>query len=344
MEQPAVSVCMITYNHARTIVQAVESVLMQETDFPFELVVGEDGSKDETPRLLRELAGRDLHRIRLSLAAQNRGASVNFRDTLARCQGRFVAMLEGDDFWNSPHKLQRQVDALDQRTDWAICFHPAFCLYEDGMTGPEQFPLDWQRAEATIDDLLVCNFMATGSVMFRRGLFGDLPPWFFNSDLGDWPLHILNAAHGNIGYLPEPMSTYRIHPRGLWSGMDRGTQLSLTFQMLAAVDHHFVGKYSAQISAHRLNTLRWLVGEADRGRRFDELTRQCEALTSRCERLSDDLRALQAKWDARPLTLREQAQRKWSSLVNSVREAAALSRGDASAPAVAVDDIQQRAA
>ncbi len=105
-----VSVCMVTYNHARYIAQAVESVLAQRTDFPIEIVVGEDCSTDGTRGILVDLARRNSQTIRLRLAEYNQGGSSNFFGTLAACRGQYVAMLEGDDFWSSPDKLQKQVD------------------------------------------------------------------------------------------------------------------------------------------------------------------------------------------------------------------------------------------
>src|SRR3954463_2980222 len=112
MDDIKVSVCMITYNHARYIEQAVESVLAQRTDFPIEIVIGEDCSTDGTRGVLVDLARRNSQTIRLRLAEHNQGGSTNFHGTLAACSGQYVALLEGDDFWSSPYKLQKQVEAL----------------------------------------------------------------------------------------------------------------------------------------------------------------------------------------------------------------------------------------
>ena len=107
-----VSVCMITYNHERFIAQAVESALMQETDFDYEIVIGEDCSTDGTRQVLLDLHDRHPDRIRLLLREKNIGASHNFVGTLEACRGEYVAFLDGDDYWTCPNKLQKQANSI----------------------------------------------------------------------------------------------------------------------------------------------------------------------------------------------------------------------------------------
>src|SRR5204862_6731871 len=98
---PKVSVCMITFNHEKYIEQAVESVMMQETDFDYELVVGEDCSTDSTRDILERLMERYPERIRLNLHAENKGMLRNFEHTLKSYRGEYIAILEGDDYWTA---------------------------------------------------------------------------------------------------------------------------------------------------------------------------------------------------------------------------------------------------
>ncbi len=263
MVAPKVSVCMVTYNHEPYIAQAVESALAQQTAFPIEIVIGEDGSTDATPDILRRFARQHPDTIRLRLAERNQGAKANFMGTLADCRGQYVAMLEGDDYWTSPNKLQIQVDALNAHPEWAICFHPAKCEYEPGMHGHAIYPSNWTKPVATIEDLFEANIIATNSVVFRHRLFPALPAWFRDLKLGDWPLHILNAAHGDIGYLPPAMSAYRIHRGGIWSGETQAARMVAIFQMFTAIDHHFAGEYAAAIDGYRLNALRGIMAEVN---------------------------------------------------------------------------------
>ena len=260
---PKVSVLMVTYNHERYIAQAVESALMQQVTFPIEIVVGEDCSTDRTREILLDLQRAHPETIRPLLHERNLGGTANFAVTFAACRGDHIAMLEGDDYWTHPQKLQRQIDALEAHPGWAMCFHITRRVYEDGSRQPELVPPDWTKTETTIDDLFKGNFLNTCSLVFRNRLFGPLPEWHQQITPGDWVLSLLNAHHGLIGYLPEVMADYRIHPQGMWSQKGRAEQLREILKMLTFVDHHFQGKYRDQIDAYRLNLVTSLVAEAE---------------------------------------------------------------------------------
>ena len=249
---------MVTYNHEPYVGQAIESVLVQQTTFPVELVIGEDCSTDRTRDIVQAYAQLRPDVIRTRLAERNRGGKLIFVDALKHCRGEYVVILEGDDYFTDPRKLQRQADALDARPDWGLCFHPAQCLYEAGMSGPSLLPDGWDQSEASIVDLFERNFIATSGAMFRRRQVESLPDWFLQIEAGDWALHILNAAHGAIGFLPEVMSAYRIHSGGAWSSSSVERRVMSGFKLLSAVDHHFHGKFAAEIDSNRLRTLQWL--------------------------------------------------------------------------------------
>ena len=127
-----VSVHMITYNHERFIAQAIEGVLMQQTDFAVELVIGEDCSTDGTRAIVRRYGERYPERIRLLLQERNLGARANALATLNACRGQYIALCEGDDYWTDPTKLQKQVDFLESHPECSLCFHRVLVVYEDG--------------------------------------------------------------------------------------------------------------------------------------------------------------------------------------------------------------------
>lgn len=218
-----VSVSLITYNHAPYIAQAIDSALMQQTNFPFEIVIGEDKSKDGTREIVVRYQSTHPDRVRtllhdrsnLSLANGKPTGNWNFANNIKNCRGHYIALLDGDDYWTSPHKLQKQADYLDQNPDCALCYHNVQILDE---SDPARIELHEKKlGKKTLKNLLRGNFMQTCSVMFRAGLFSDFPDWFFQSPLGDWPLHVLNAQHGNIGYIHEVLGVYRKHASGAFS-------------------------------------------------------------------------------------------------------------------------------
>jgi len=209
------SVLMITYNHERFIAQALDSVLMQQVNFPFEIVIGEDFSTDGTRLVVADYASRYPEIIKPLFREGNLGPTENFMQTFRACQGEYIALLEGDDYWTEPDKLQKQVDFLEAHPELAICFHNAYKLHE----GTEQLtPMICDEAVkpvSTLDDLLRENFIPTLTALFRNRLFTDFPPWFHRVKYCDWALHVLNASHGTIGYIDAIMATYRLHDGGL---------------------------------------------------------------------------------------------------------------------------------
>lgn len=121
--QPTVSVCMITYNHERYIKQAIESILMQETTFLVELVIGEDHSNDNTRQICEKYASEFPHIIRLLHSDINLGMERNFLRTLESCRGKYIALCEGDDYWTYSQKLQRQVEFLEKKSEYNLICH-----------------------------------------------------------------------------------------------------------------------------------------------------------------------------------------------------------------------------
>jgi glycosyltransferase involved in cell wall biosynthesis len=215
---PKVSVAMIAYNHERFVVQAVESVLAQRTDFPFEIVFGEDCSPDGTRALVQGLAAAHPGRIRLLLPEKNIGMNRNLAATIAACRGEYIALLEGDDFWTDPEKLQRQVGMLEAHPECTVCFTRALVVDESNQPIETAQIIREVKPTYILADYLSRVFQPrTCTVMFRRGLFADFPEWYFSLPVGDFPLHVFNAEHGDFAFLDRVTAAYRIHAGGIWS-------------------------------------------------------------------------------------------------------------------------------
>jgi glycosyltransferase involved in cell wall biosynthesis len=240
------SVMMITYNHERFIAQAIESVLAQRVNFDYEIVIGEDSSTDGTRAIIMDFHRRHPDRIVPLLRDQNMGAMRNLEATLAACRGRYLALLEGDDYWTCDEKLQRQVDFLDAHTDHAICCHRAEVLdeTEKGWRGVQP---NKSAGSYTIEDLFESNWLMTCSVVYRWGSIGALPGWFVEKKLGDWPLHVLVARFGKIHLMDEVMAVYRVHSAGFWSSRAPVSQLREIVRMLSALDKHLGLQYTRTI-------------------------------------------------------------------------------------------------
>jgi len=226
---PLVSICCVAYNHENFINDAIESFLMQKTDFPVEILIHDDASTDRTAEIIRKYQSEYPDIIKPVFQTENqfsRGISISKTFNFPRVKGKYVAMCEGDDYWTDPYKLQKQVDYLEEHTDCSMCFHPVYIRWEDGSRPDELFPEPDYRFNKEIlklEDLFIRNFIQTNSVVYR---------WRFNDneridDLypdnilpGDYFIHLLHAEKGDIGFINETMGIYRRHSGGIWYGND----------------------------------------------------------------------------------------------------------------------------
>lgn len=229
------SVFMVTYNHEPFIREAIDSVLMQRTGFDYELVIGEDCSTDGTREICEHYERENPSRIRLLRRETNWGSRRNAMDTFLACRGQYVALLEGDDYWTCPDKLQRQVDALDGHPECTICFHRVRCFYEDGSREPYDIPASDHQRVSTLEDLFEGNFIQTCSAVVRNGVIKEFPDWYLRHQPCDWAFNIFHARHGDILYLPEVMAAYRRHSGGCWSGKDPVATAGEAMAMLRAL-------------------------------------------------------------------------------------------------------------
>ncbi|SFL45355.1 glycosyltransferase [Pelosinus propionicus] len=222
-----VSVVVPTYNHEKYIAVCLDSILCQNTNFDYEILIGEDDSSDGTRDIVKKYV-RDYpskikafytDRKHVSYFAGHPNGGDNFINLLKNASGEYISLCDGDDYWTNNSKLQQQVDFLDKNSDFSICFHNA--IRTDGtehvLYSQIEDILKSGKAFFELEDLLKSNFIPTASVVFRNKLIGELPDWYFKFAFGDWSLHILNAMHGKIKYIDEPMSVYRIHNSSSWS-------------------------------------------------------------------------------------------------------------------------------
>jgi glycosyltransferase involved in cell wall biosynthesis len=247
-----VSVLVLTYNHEKFIAQALDSILMQEGNFDYEIVIGEDCSTDKTRDIVIDHQKKYPDKIRLLLPGKNLGMMRNLVQTYNACTGEYIAILEGDDYWTSPHKLQKQIAFLDTNFDFAICFHNARAVWEDGKLPSTLLCPLFQKRESTIEDLIAGNPVPTLSVMLRNRLVTNFPDWFFDLSYGDWPLLLLAAQYGKIGYLREPMAVYRIHAGGAASAAHTNEEKYLKniygiIQVYELFNSHFDFRYNKLI-------------------------------------------------------------------------------------------------
>jgi len=231
VDVPLVSVCLITYNHAPYIRDCLDSILMQQTDFPFEICLGEDESTDGTREICIEYAEKHPDRIRLILRSQaeperklyEAQGNYNYVETLKACRGKYVADCDGDDAWMDPRKLQKQVDIME--ADSSICLVCSDFAVANARTGEilsrhqcRDRGLSHVVAEDRKEfmfDVLKSNYKITAcTTMARRSAIMDVlqsdPKLFMNFANGDTPMYCELAARGTFAYIDEPLAVYKV--------------------------------------------------------------------------------------------------------------------------------------
>jgi glycosyltransferase involved in cell wall biosynthesis len=216
-----VSVCMITYNHEKYIGQAIEGVLLQKCNFSLELIIGEDCSTDNTRKICEEYQ-RKNNIIKLLPSETNLGIIPNFIRTLNSCSGKYIAICEGDDYWIDSNKLQKQVNFLENNSNYTICFHNVQILNKNILI--ENFITRKINDTSDIYELAKGNYIQTSSCVFRK-CWDKLPAWYYSCSIGDYPLHMINSKYGKIKYFPDIMATYRIHNSNCWANLSKELEL-----------------------------------------------------------------------------------------------------------------------
>lgn len=214
--EPLLTVLTMTRNHKNYIMDCMESVRAQRTDFPIEHIIVDDASDDGTQDIVDNYAAAHPHVRPLYMPWRSSGGT-NIRSLFTACKSRYAALCDGDDYFTEPTKLQKQVDFLTRNQDCALCFHPVLALYEGNThpsfiyPAPQMMPRGL-RDKYYLADLLKGNLIQTNSVVYRWRFRDGLPDWF-RSDLcpSDWYWHLLHAETGKLGFIPEIMAVYRRH-------------------------------------------------------------------------------------------------------------------------------------
>ena len=242
---PVVSVRLTAYQHEAFIAEAIDGVLAQRTDFPFELVIGEDAGPDRTRAICEDYARRHPDVVRLLPAATRRGMVVNHLETLRACRGEYVALCDGDDYWIDPQKLQLQVDALRRQPGCSLSFHDAYAEYPDGRREPwltGAFPAGY-GGEDLFEDWLI----TTSSMMFRNLQLTTYPRFMEIATHEDLALMVYLAARGDIGYIDRRMSVYRRHPGSTMNSFVGADFATREIEFLSEIDRWSARRYSRVI-------------------------------------------------------------------------------------------------
>lgn len=224
---PKVTVRTATFNQANNIERCMESILMQETTFDFEYIIGEDCSTDGTREIVFKYAEKYPDIIRVITADRNLGLKANNYRCRKATRGEFTALCEGDDYWTDPQKLQKQINYLTEHPECDLCFHPAKIVYLDF---PGMETITGNRAKKNciipVKNLIFSNgdYCPTASLVVRTSINNLLGEWYLDAPIGDYYYQILGASRGGALYLNEIMSVYNKSSKGTWGTFNKEMQ------------------------------------------------------------------------------------------------------------------------
>ena len=209
MNEILVSICCQTYNHVGFIEEAVESFLMQKTDFRFEILIRDDASTDGTTKIVQKYAFKFPELIKLLTYEENqykKGISP-FPDNVRRAQGKYIAICEGDDYWTDPLKLQKQVDYLEENNNCSLVFTNYSVEYDNN-----EVIINEGISDYSFNGIFKSNPIRTVSTCFRKSYLNDLiHSWPKDYPFLDLALFLYMASKGKIGLINEYTSVYRYH-------------------------------------------------------------------------------------------------------------------------------------
>ncbi|OHY79841.1 glycosyltransferase [Marinobacter sp. AC-23] len=247
--KPVVSILCHCFNHENFIEDALNSFLMQKTDFPWEVIVHDDASTDNSVAIIREYAERYPTIIKPVLQEENqfsKGLKPTFF-TSKMAQGEFFAFCEGDDYWLDEKKLQVQADFLRANPEYAVCGHDAFIFEGDEIIKASKLP-EYAKRDATGAKLSRGWFILTLTAMFRSD-FDVFPEEHSKILNGDAFLFSRLGKIGGYKYMPELLpGGYRTHADGIWSlvGEQKRTAHSLNSMF-------WISQYYRRVGSHKLS-------------------------------------------------------------------------------------------
>ena len=211
MKEIKVSACIITYNQQDYIRECLDGAINQVLDYEYEIVIGDDCSTDDTFQICLEYANKYPEKIKLLSRDKNLGMAKNWISTISECNGKYIALCEGDDYWTNNSKLQKQVDFLEKNSECSFCFHKALRVDANNEALTKVYPENLKKTILGVADFFAIPTIPTASVVFRNEI---KVPNLIHSHM-DLPVYAALLTKGKAGFIEEQMSFYRVHSEGI---------------------------------------------------------------------------------------------------------------------------------
>ncbi len=242
-----VSVLMPTYNHEKTIAQAIESFLAQRCTFPIELCICDDASTDATPKIAAKYQQQYPNQITFIAKPVNQGLMRNYQTLLSVAKGQYLSILESDDYWTDPLKLQKQVDFLDANEEYGLSF-TRVSFWQDGVLKQAKNVEEVvaKHANDLYSYMLLRSIIYSPTTCFRRSFLDA----YCNVDeyvrldfkTFDYPVWLSLARFSKVHYLPDDTAVYRISGASISNTSDVSKRLKFELAVIK-IRHYVVGLY-----------------------------------------------------------------------------------------------------
>ena len=257
-----VSILTLAYNHEPYIRQCLDGIVMQRTNFRFELLIHDDASTDETANIIREYEKKYPDIIKPIFQKENQYSKkvpIGATYLYPRAKGKYIALCEGDDYWTDPYKLQKQVDFLENHPEYSLIYTQARIFMPDG-----QFSKKVLGSERDFQTLLcIGNTIPTLTTCFRKTMYFNYikdtmnhPQW----EMGDYPLWLYISYHSKIKFLPNQTGVYRILEESVSHSKNPLRNLKFIFNKFQIQEYfaHYA-KYDHELKIITQNTFNFIL-------------------------------------------------------------------------------------
>lgn len=266
-----VSVSVTTYNQEKYIEQTLESILMQKTDFDYEILINDDASTDDSADIIRgyEKDYPDIIKpIYQSVNQYSQKKEVHYTFNYTRAQGKYIAYCDGDDYWTDPHKLQKQFDFMESHPHISACVHAGKSVNEQATR-----ILGTQRVAQTncylnTEKVIALQGQFASNSLFMKNYFtGDfaMPEWFNEANITDYPLYLILSTKGDLYYMDDLMCAFRVGSEGSFTQLvlnDPDKRKKHIYEMIDLLesfdeytDHEYADVINEQIKHNQIDFL-----------------------------------------------------------------------------------------
>lgn len=218
IKTPVVSVMILAFNHDKFIEKAINSVLTQDFDYEFEIVIGEDFSSDKTREICIKFQNRYPEKIKLLLQDSNKGLFQNYHDVLNLCRGKYITGCSGDDYWIDNLKIKKQFDFLENNSNYVL-IHTGFYILKDQNKDLIENRINNNNCDTLFEDLLNGNQIGALTIFYRNIVYfeyiEDIRPLEKLWLMEDYPFWLWISLKYKIKYIPDLTAVYRIHSNSI---------------------------------------------------------------------------------------------------------------------------------